>query len=290
MPVAPGPPGRRITGLSGVIITKDEAERIAACIESVADLCEEIVVLDSGSTDDTRKICERYDNVRFETRPFDGYARQKNHALELARGPWLLCLDADERVTPELAEAVRGFLARDDIRNGDSAVVGAKVMRLTYHLETYIRHSGWNHYRYRLVKRGAVEWRGVAGLQLHELLYPVGRDWDSRLGEALPGEIIHYSNTDLSNQVDTLNMYSSIYAYQSYKRNPRQGYFFRMLTKPPVKFLEIYVFKRGFLDGRRGLLIAVSSAYSTFLRWAKIYELRRTGLKRPSNLPEYIQE
>ncbi len=287
---SPATPGKRVPGLSGVIITKNEAERIADCIDSLADLCEEILVLDSGSTDDTRTICARYNNVRFVTRNFDGYARQKNHALEIAKGPWLFCLDADERITPDLAEAVRIFLARDDVRNGHTSVVGAKFIRLTYHLGAYIRHSGWNHYRYRLVKQGAVEWRGVSGLQLHELLYPVGRDWDSRSGLALGGEIIHYSKTDLSNQVDTINTYSSIYAYQRYKRKPKQSYFFRMLTKPPVKFLEIFIFKRGFLDGSRGFLIAVSSAYSTFLRWAKIYELRRTGLARPSNLPGYIEE
>ena len=274
-----------IAGLSGVVITLNEEEHIAECLAGLTAICGEVLVLDSGSTDRTREICESYRNVRFETHAFDGFQQQKNRAMAMAQGPWILCLDADERITAELQGSVRSFLGASPAPH----ILGAKFIRLTYHMGDFIRYSGWRHYRYRLVRKGLTEWRGVQGYDLHELLYPIDPpQWSRRLGVALPGEIIHYSRTDLSDQVNTMNTYSSIYAFNRYRRGKRR-FLLRMLYKPLTRFLEMYFVKGGILDGMRGFIIAVTSSYAVFLRWAKLYELSRLELVEPSNLPRYLQ-
>lgn len=289
-----------IAELSAAIITYNEAERIRDCLDSLTPICSEILVLDSHSTDRTREICESYANVRFVQHLFEGYAKQKNRALDLVRTPWVLCLDADERLTPEAENEIRRFL------NGAIApeIVGARLVRRTYHMGAFIEHGGWTHYRYRLVRKDAAEWRGVDGMPLHELLHPIetpagGGGWNRKNGVTLAGDIIHSSKTDLSNQVDTINVYSSIYAGARHRQMQSRGrryshrkplYLLRMLFKPPLKFIEIYFAKLGFLDGYRGFIIACSSSFATFLRWAKLYELANTEVREASNLPQFLRQ
>ncbi|MEQ9366044.1 MAG: hypothetical protein RIF32_17505, partial [Leptospirales bacterium] len=146
------------------------------------------------------------------------------------------------------------------------------------------------------------EWRGVDGMPLHELLHPTrasGDHWNRRNGVTLAGAIIHNSKSDLANQVDTINVYSSIYAGARHsQKSLRAGrythrkplYLLRMLFKPPLKFIEIYIAKAGFLDGYRGFIIACSSSFATFLRWAKLYELANTEVREASNLPDFLRE
>ena len=285
-----------IAELSAAIITYNEAERIGECLASLAPICAEIIVLDSNSTDRTREICSEYPNVRFEQRAFEGYARQKNLALQSVRTPWAVCLDADERLTPAAADEIRKFFTQPVAPE----IIGAKLIRRTYHLGAFIEHGGWTHYRYRLVRKDEVEWRDTAGMPLHELLYPIGATgWNRKNGVTLGGDIIHSSKTDLSNQVDTINVYSSIFAgsrqrqrtARASRRSHRKPlYLFRMLLKPPLKFIEIYFAKLGFLDGYRGLIIAASSSFATFLRWAKLYELANTEVREASNLPDFLKQ
>ncbi|MCR9141487.1 MAG: glycosyltransferase family 2 protein [bacterium] len=292
------PRPRPIPELSAAIITYNEADRIGACLESLAPVCSEILVLDSNSTDGTREICESYANVRFIAQAFEGYAKQKNRALEYTNTPWVLCLDADELLAPGAAADIRRFLTAPV----PDEITGARMRRRTYHMGAYIEHGGWTHYRYRLVRRERAEWRGVGGMPLHELLYPTedfGESWNRRNGVTLKGDIIHNSKSDLSNQVDTINVYSSIYAGARHRQQVAHGrshshrkplYLLRMLFKPPLKFIEIYFAKAGFLDGYRGLIIACSSSFATFLRWAKLYELANTEVREASNLPQFLRE
>ncbi len=263
--------------LSAAIITYNEEKQIADCIASVHNFCDEVVVLDSNSTDRTREIAAGFPNVRFFTHAFDGHVQQKNRALDLTRGRWIFCLDADERATPELAASVLAFIRE----NPDAD--GVRVRRLTYHMGRAIRHSGWYNARVRLVRRGRGRWGGE---NPHDQIFLEGAPrWKANLGAKLRGDLIHHSFRDLSHQVDTINRFSSIVAYTRAGRE-KSFSFWKLLLKPPAKFLEMYVFKLGFLDGTPGLVVAVSSAYSTFLKWAKLYELRKTGLARPSNLRE----
>ncbi|MCB1320607.1 MAG: glycosyltransferase family 2 protein [Leptospiraceae bacterium] len=261
--------------ISAVIITYNEEAQIADCIRSVHDWCDEVLILDPHSTDRTAEIAGQFSKVKFRTHDFDGHVQQKNRAIEYSRGDWVFSLDADERASPELAEAVRTF-----VRIHPNAP-GARIKRLTYHLGRYIRHGGWYNARYRLIRRGEGIW---AGENPHDSIRIRNQStWQMLRSPILNGQLIHYSFKDLSDQVDTINKFSSIVAFTRAGRGKRAS-ILKMLVKPVSKFVEMYVVKAGFLDGVPGFIIAISSAYSAFLKWAKLYELRKTEIKRPSNL------
>lgn len=267
--------------LSAVIITYNEEKQIADCIGSVHDFVDEVYILDSHSTDATRSIAESFPKVRFETHDFDGHVQQKNRAMEQARGDWLLCIDADERVTPELAQSIGKYI--EEHPEGP----GMRIRRLTIHLGREIRHGGWYGARFRLIKRGQGRW---AGQNPHdEIVMESLSKLKHQTWPVLAGDLLHYSFVDLSDQIETINKFSSIVAYN--RSGQKKPSLLKMVYKPIVKFWEIYFFKLGFLDGFAGYVIAVSSAFSTFLKWAKLYEMKRTGLQRPSNVrPDYKKQ
>lgn len=257
--------------LSAAIITYNEEGNIQACLDSVTDLADEIIVLDSFSKDGTETICRANPKVRFSQHPFDGHIEQKNRALEMCSSDWILCLDADERVSPELRASIEALLRR----NPD--VAGVKFPRLTYHMHRAIRHGGWYpNARYRLVRRGMADWGGE---NPHDKLILKGK------GIKIKGDLIHFTARDLSDQVKTINNFSSIVALTRYN-NGRNFRLWRLLFKPVSKFLEIYLLKGGFLDGMQGFIIAVSSSFSSFLKEAKLYELSVLGSDKPSNLSD----
>jgi glycosyltransferase involved in cell wall biosynthesis len=261
--------------LSAAIITYNEAENIEDCLDSVTDFVDEIVVLDSFSTDATEAICRRNPKVRFHQHPFDGHIQQKNRAIELCSSEWILSLDADERVSPALRRSILDFLARNP------EVAGAKFPRLTFHMRRDIRHGGWYpNARYRLFRKGRAYW---GGQNPHDKLILEGK------GVSLEGDLIHYSARDLADQVKTINSFSSIVAFERYKQGKHFS-IFRVLFKPVSKFFEVYVLKLGVMDGMQGFVIAVSSAYSAFLKEAKLFELSVLKTERPSNLPAFYLE
>ena len=256
--------------LSVAIITFNEERNIAACIESCLPIADEILILDSHSTDDTRKIAESYSIVRFETRDFDGHIEQKNAAIDRCSHEWILSLDADERVSPELQQCILSF--KESPASDEN---GYRLARLTFHMGRFIRHSGWYpQRRYRLFRKGHARW---AGENPHDFVEIDGT------GGTLKGDIVHFSFKDLSHQVDTVNKFSSIVAFTRFRKG-RRFRWLPVLYKPWGKFWEIYLFKRGFLDGFPGFAIAVASAFSTFLKFAKIYELDHNFISRPSNV------
>ncbi|PLX75715.1 MAG: glycosyl transferase [Desulfuromonas sp.] len=263
--------------LSVAIITYNEQGNIPACLDSVSDLADEIIVLDSFSTDRTEEVCRANPKVKFSQNPFGGHVEQKNLAIQLCSGDWILSLDADERLTPELREAIKSFLSS----NPPAEVAGARFARLNRHLHKDIRHGGWYpNARYRLFRKGRARWGGE---NPHDKLILDGR------GVMLAGDLLHFSFQDLAHQVQTINNFSSIAALMRYNRGVRFRVW-RLLVKPVGKFLEIYLAKRGFLDGIHGMIIAVSSAYSTFLKEAKLFELDRLGSGVPSNLPSRYEK
>lgn len=259
--------------LSVAIITYNEEKNIKECIESCLEIADEIVVLDSISTDKTEMISKSFSSVRFYKQRFKGHIEQKNDAISLCKYDWILSLDADERISTELKNSILSFKQKQD----DEAVNGIRVSRLTYHMGKFIRHSGWYpQYRYRIFKKGKAVWIGE---NPHDYISIQGK------GSKILGDIIHYSFRDLSHQVNTINQFSSIVAFTRQKKGKRFS-LFRTIYKPLSKFVETYFFKFGFLDGFPGWVIAVSSAYSTFLKDAKQYELQKEILKRPSNVKE----
>lgn len=255
--------------LSAAIITYNEERNIRDCLDSVTDFVDEIIVLDSFSTDATESICRMNPKVRFSQHPFTGHIEQKNRALAKCSCEWILCLDADERVTPALRASIDAFLQENP------KIAGVKFPRLTYHLHRFIRHGGWYpNARYRLVRKGMAEWGGE---NPHDKLILKGK------GIKIKGDLLHFTARDLSHQVDTINKFSSIVALTRFNKGKRY-HLWRLLLKPISKFVEIYLLKTGFLDGLQGFIIAVSSSYSSFLKEAKLYELDVLEAEKPSNL------
>lgn len=264
------------TKLSVSIITFNEEKNIQDCIDSVTEIADEIVVLDSFSKDKTKEIATKNPKVRFLEHPFYGHVQQKNKAMELCENEWVLSIDADERVDMTLREAILSWK-----KQAASELVGFKISRLTWHMGRFIHNSGWYPlYRYRLFQKSKATW---VGENPHDYIEINGK------GAKIKGNIIHFSFKDFTDQIETINKFSSIVAYTRYSKEKKFS-LFSTITKPIGKFWEIYIFKRGFLDGFPGFAIAVASAFSTFLKYAKIYELDRKIIDRPSNLRESYGE
>jgi glycosyltransferase involved in cell wall biosynthesis len=238
-----------------VVIAKDEADRIGRLLKSV-DFADEIVVVDSGSTDDTRHIC-RDAGARVVSRPWQGFVAQKQIALALATSDWVLNLDADEEVTPELA---REALAA--VRGAPEDVHGYDMPRLSRYLGRWIRHGGWYPDRkLRLVRRGCAQWTGT---DLHERLVV-----DGRVGR-LTAPLHHHVYRSISDQVQTIDRYSGI---QAAARGPSTPVHVVLgVVHALGKFLECYLWKGGLRDGIPGLIIAMNSSWYVFLKHAKAWE------------------
>lgn len=250
--------------LSATVICKDEVEKIRGCLESVR-FCDEVVVVDSGSTDGTLDLCRELADRVIE-RGWPGHVAQKNFALDQARGEWVLPLDADERVTPELAAEVRRVLAEGPRFDG------YRITRHVHYLGRWIDHSGWYpEPRVRLFRRSRGRWGGV---NPHDEVRVDGAVGDLR------GEIVHYTYDDLADHVHTLNRFSSILAQEHGARGRRFSWP-ALLLRPPLEFLKKYVVKRGFLDGAAGFYVAALSSFYVFLKFAKLWEAERVGKGRP---------
>lgn len=246
--------------LSVTIITLNEAAHVAAAIDSVS-FADEVIVVDAGSADDTVAIA-RGKGARVETRPWTGWVDQKNFAAGLASHDWILSLDADERVTPELAGEIRGLLATEP------PLRGYRLPRVTFHLGRWMRTTDfYPDFQTRLYDRRAARWRGD---YVHESVSVQGR-----VGQ-LRHELQHYSYRDLRDHLDRINKYSTLAARQMHERGRRAGPL-DLLAHPPAAFLRNYILRRGFLDGTAGLTLSLVNAYSVFLKFAKLWELQHTS-------------
>lgn len=238
--------------LSVIIITKNEALDILECLESVA-WADEIIVLDSGSEDDTAEICRRYTDKVFIT-DWPGYGVQKQRALEKANGDWILSIDADERITPELRKEIGQVMV-------DNAYDGYLLPRLSSYCGQFMKHGGWYpDYVLRLFRRE----KGRFSLELvHESVMLEGR-----VGK-LNGLILHNSYSDLEEVVTKVNSYSSLNAQKLFERGKKSS-LSKAIFHALWKFINTYFIKLGFLDGRRGLMLAVSSAEGVYYKYVKL--------------------
>ena len=245
--------------LSVTIIAWNEEERLRACLESVA-WADEIIVVDAESTDKTPQLAREF-TERVWIRPWPGFGVQKNFALDQATGDWILSLDADERVTPELVQRIKTLL-KDDAAAPD----GFLVPRKNLFWGTWVRHGGlYPDYQLRLFRRGSGRFVEDA---VHESVKGVARV--QPLAEAL----LHHSYRDLEDFVRRSNRYSTLAAQDLVRRGRRVGVA-DLMTKPLARFLSMYVVRRGFLDGWRGLVLAILYAEYVFLRMAKAWEAQR---------------
>lgn len=244
--------------VSACVICKDEARNIEACLESL-DWADELVVVDSGSTDGTVELARKH-TPRVLHREWRGYGPQRLFAIERCSHDWVLCLDADERATPALRDAVRAAVAEP------RGAAGFEIRRLTWHLGRWIRHGGWYpDWKLRLVRRGRARAAGVEPHVRLEVDGPVRR---------LDADLLHYSYADFAHQIRTVNAFSDVMA-EEYLREGRRHPAWKALVRPPGKFLECYVWKRGFLDGFPGFAIAAASAFVVFARYVKQWERMR---------------
>mgnify|MGYP001149235142 CR=1 FL=1 len=244
--------------LSVIVITKNEARHIGDCLDSVS-FADEIIVVDSGSTDATREIAQAKGAKVHVTDDWPGFGPQKNRALDLATQEWVLSIDADERVTPELAEAIGRALANPSAQ-------AYKIARLSNFCGRWIRHSGWwPDHVLRLFKRGSARFTDAA---VHESVQASGAV------AVLDGHFLHYPYADLESMIAKVNRYSTDAAAMMHARG-------KTTSVPGVlghafwTFVRIYIIRRGFLDGREGVILAVTAAAGSFFRYSKLWLLNR---------------
>jgi glycosyltransferase involved in cell wall biosynthesis len=247
----------RMTPVSLIVITRNAEAHIARCLRSVPFAADK-VVLDSGSSDRTVEIAKSL-GARVFSEEWRGFGPQKARATALAQTDWVLNLDADEA----LSEGAQKELQQ--LCNDSLSIDAYSFPRLSFHMGRWIRHGGWYPDRQvRFYNRQRAQWSAAA---LHEKV-------EAAQVLALREPILHWVFQDLTDQVQTNNRYSGLGA-QVLLAQGRRFCLFHLLTKPGVKFLETYIWKRGFLDGMPGFVIAVGAAYSVFLKWSKLWELER---------------
>jgi glycosyltransferase involved in cell wall biosynthesis len=256
-----------VRNLSLAIICLNEAKNIERCIRSVP-FANEIIVLDSGSTDGTRAIAEKLGAKTYDEE-WRGFRAQKQRATDLCTNDWVLSLDADEALSPESqAELQELFSSPVELNQFD----GYEFPRRSWNMGRWIMHGGWYPDRQlRLFHKGRAQWRG--GEHVHERVYA------DKVGQ-LTQPILHWPFADHSEQVATNNRYSTLGAQELLRKGKRFS-LFKLVTKPWTKFIETYFIKMGCLDGLPGFIISVSAAYSVFLKFTKLWELEKLA-KRAS--------
>ncbi len=239
--------------LSAIVITRDEAANIGECLEGLA-FCDERIVVDSGSTDATIDIA-RSKGARVEVHPWSGFGPQKNYALSLATGTWVLSIDADERIAPKLAGAIKAALA-------DPSVDGWEILRLSSFCGRQMRHSGWYpDYVLRLFRRGKGRFDNAV---VHERVICDGKV--KRLDEPL----IHHPVLRLEDALSRMDRYSTASA-QALVTSGRRVSFLAGISHGFYAFLRTYVLRAGFLDGAEGFLLAVANAEGSYYRYMKAW-------------------
>ncbi|MCF6156984.1 MAG: glycosyltransferase family 2 protein [wastewater metagenome] len=250
--------------LSVTIITFNEEKNILDALESVK-WADEIVVIDSGSSDKTVDICKEYTEKIFYN-PWPGHIAQKNFAVDKTTYSWILSIDADERVTPELARKMKETL---ECPKADAYA----IQRHVFFLGKWINHSGWYpDYKVRLFRKDKARWGGI---NPHDTVIVNGK-----VGY-LKGDLHHYSYSDISHHVNTINNFTTISAKEYFQLRKRAS-LRNIVFRPAGTFFKKYLLKQGFRDGVPGFIIAVSSAYYVFLKYAKLWELTRENNQKSS--------
>jgi glycosyltransferase involved in cell wall biosynthesis len=258
--------------LSAIITTFNEQRNVADCIESLL-WCDEVVVVDSFSTDRTPDIALSFERVSFFQRPYMGSASQKNWAMDQTQHEWILILDADERCTPELQAEITTLLA-----SGPGAEAYT-IKRRVYFMDRVIRFSGWQHDRVvRLVKRGAGRYPNK---RVHADMQTKGPT------PVLNNPLLHFMIESFQQYLPRIVTYGYWGAAQGWKTGRRSGVA-EVFGRPVWRFLRMYVLQFGFLDGMAGLVFCMLQAFGTYLKWAVLWEWRTNAARgRIPNLPAF---
>ena len=244
--------------ISAVIITYNEEINIARCIDSLKNVADEIVVLDSFSTDRTPEICKEK-GVRFFQHEFDGHIQQKNRVITFASNSHCLSLDADETLSPELEKSIL------QVKENFSAD-GYYFNRLNWYCGRWIKHCGWYPDRkLRLFERSKGEWTGVNPHDCYEIKKGGKTDY-------IKGDLLHYSYLSISQHINQVEKFTSIAANADVERGKTTS-LFKIIFYPGWKFIRNYIFKLGILDGYQGYLVCRISAQAAFYKNIKIKEI-----------------
>lgn len=248
--------------ISVVIITFNEERNIARCLASVKEVADEVVVVDSFSTDGTEKIV-RDAGARFVQHHFEGHIEQKNWAITQAKYPWVLSMDADEALDEKLS---RSILA---VKQAAPEADGYTMARLTNYCGTWVRHGGWYpDIKLRMWDSRKGHWGGTNPHDRYELQ-------PGTVTRHLRGDILHYSFHSIADHLRQVNYFTDISSKALYVQG-RKPSLVKLLLDPLVKFVGDYILRGGFLDGFHGYAIALISAQATFLKYAKLRELWRS--------------
>jgi len=251
--------------VTALVITRDEAAHISACLDSLA-WADERLVIDSGSTDGTPDLA-RAKGARVIARDWPGYSAQKNFGAGQASHDWIVSVDADERVTPPLAEEIRAHLTRDPLE------AGFRVPRVTWHLGRWIRTTDWYpDYQLRVYDRRRARWKPR---RVHESVQADGPTGTLR------DDLQHYAYRDISHHHATMDRYTTLAAAQMFEEGRRAGVF-DLTLHPAAAFLRNYLLRRGFTDGVPGLVISAMNAYYVFLKFAKLREMQIPKARLPA--------
>ncbi|MEX2597304.1 MAG: glycosyltransferase family 2 protein [Salibacteraceae bacterium] len=249
-----------MTKLTAVIITLNEERNIDRCIKGLQGVADEIVVVDSLSTDNTKSIAESL-GAKVIDQPFLGHIEQKNFAKNQASYEWVLSLDADEALTPQLAESITNAVS-------DPNYDGYKMNRLTNYCGQWIRYSGWYpDTKLRLFKKQAGEWGGTNPHDRFEL-------YDGKKAGHLNGDLLHYSFYTREEHYAQIENFTTIAAHAKWKQGHRSN-LIKLLIKPMAKFIKSFIIKQGFRDGYYGWVIAITSAEATFMRYSKLLKIQK---------------
>ncbi len=254
--------------ITATIITLNEQSHIERCLESLKDLADEVIVVDSGSHDRTLEIAQRY-GARTFVRDWTNYSDQKNHAAALASHDWILSLDADEALSPEL------LLALLDVKQGQPDFSAFEFSRKALYLSRWIEHCGWYpDIKPRLYRRDRAGWQGA---WVHESLRIEGRV------QRLNGDLLHYTCESISEHLRSIDRYTTLAAQELYSRGTKSGVF-RSSFSAASAFFKTYWIRQGFRDGTQGFLIACFASYYNLTKYAKLWELERQN--RPTETTE----
>lgn len=237
------------------IICFNEEKKIRRCLKSVK-WADEIVILDSFSTDKTLEICREYTD-KIHQHKFDGHIQQKNRAIDLCANEWVFCIDADEVVTDELRASIL------NIDTSKTEFRGFAVPRKVFYLEKWINHGGWYpDYKIRFFSKKSGRWGGI---NPHDTVIVNGKT------AKLKGDLLHYSYENIRAQLDQVNKFTDIMALE-YEKIGEKPSVINLTIRPFIKFFKMYFLKLGFLDGKRGFIIAVIASFYVFIKFVKLFE------------------